>query len=96
MPSLFTTLQRYSSPQLDGGAFDSNNRKSIIIRISLFSLATNSEGAKCVEKERKALLSFKQGILQDDFGMLSTWRDEDNEDCCNWKGVYCSNETGSS
>ncbi|XP_028760800.1 receptor-like protein EIX1, partial [Neltuma alba] len=56
-----------------------------------FSLA---EGAKCVENERKALLLFKQGIVQDDSGMLSTWRDGDHEDCCNWKGVYCSNETG--
>ncbi|XP_028767322.1 receptor-like protein EIX1 [Neltuma alba] len=56
-----------------------------------FSLA---KGAKCVENERKALLLFKQGILQDDSGMLSTWRDGDHEDCCNWKGVHCSNETG--
>ncbi|XP_028767318.1 receptor-like protein 43 [Neltuma alba] len=56
-----------------------------------FSLA---EGAKCVENERKALLLFKQGILHDDSGMLSTWRGGDHEDCCNWKGVHCSNETG--
>ncbi|XP_028760803.1 receptor-like protein EIX1 [Neltuma alba] len=55
-----------------------------------FSLA---EGAKCIENERQALLLFKQGILQDDSGMLSTWRDGDHEDCCNWKGVHCSNET---
>nr|KYP31440.1 LRR receptor-like serine/threonine-protein kinase GSO2 [Cajanus cajan] len=27
--------------------------------------------------------------------MLSTWReDEDNRDCCTWKGIHCNNETG--
>ncbi|XP_028790363.1 receptor-like protein EIX2 [Neltuma alba] len=59
------------------------------------SLATDGEALKkCIEKEKKALLLFKQGIYVD-FGMLSTWRDGDGEDCCNWKGVHCSNQTGS-
>ncbi|XP_029125141.1 receptor-like protein EIX2 [Cajanus cajan] len=49
---------------------------------------------KCIEKERQALLSFKQG-LRDEFGILSTWReDEDKRDCCTWKGIQCNDETG--
>ncbi|XP_028788029.1 receptor-like protein EIX2 [Neltuma alba] len=59
-----------------------------------FSLATDGEALKkCIDKERKALLLFKQGIYVD-YGMLSTWRGEDDEDCCHWKGVHCSNQTG--
>ncbi|XP_029126279.1 receptor-like protein EIX2 [Cajanus cajan] len=49
---------------------------------------------KCIEKERQALLSFKHALRYDS-GMLSTWReDEDNRDCCTWKGIHCNNETG--
>ncbi|KEH17414.1 LRR receptor-like kinase [Medicago truncatula] len=48
---------------------------------------------KCKERERRALLTFKQG-LQDDYGMLSTWKGGQNEDCCKWKGVQCNIETG--
>ncbi|KAK7315200.1 hypothetical protein VNO77_33736 [Canavalia gladiata] len=49
-----------------------------------------SEELKCTEREREALLNFKQS-LTDDYGMLSTWK---NDDCCKWKGVECNNETG--
>ncbi|KAI9098520.1 hypothetical protein K1719_025145 [Acacia pycnantha] len=59
------------------------------------SLVANVEAInRCIGKERKALLLFKQGIHIDGFDALSTWRDGDNEDCCNWKGVSCSNKTG--
>ncbi|XP_029125589.1 receptor-like protein EIX1 [Cajanus cajan] len=49
---------------------------------------------KCNEKERPALLNFKHGLI-DGSGMLSTWREDDNNsDCCKWKGIECNNETG--
>ncbi|XP_027357429.1 receptor-like protein EIX2 [Abrus precatorius] len=49
---------------------------------------------KCIESERQALLNFKHSISHD-FGMLSTWSDDDsNRDCCKWKGIQCHNETG--
>jgi len=59
-----------------------------------FNSTSSTKEVKCKEKEREAVLRFKQG-LHDDYGMLSTWRnDENNRDCCKWKGIGCSNETG--
>ncbi|QCD94633.1 LRR receptor-like serine/threonine-protein kinase FLS2 [Vigna unguiculata] len=58
------------------------------------SILGSSLNVKCIERERQALLNFKQG-LQDDFGMMSTWsNDKNNTDCCIWNGVECNNETG--
>ncbi|AES97239.1 LRR amino-terminal domain protein [Medicago truncatula] len=59
-----------------------------------FNSTSSTKEVKCKEREKEALLRFKQG-LQDDNGMLSTWRDDEkNRDCCKWKGIGCSNETG--
>ncbi|KAL6311409.1 hypothetical protein AAG906_035501 [Vitis piasezkii] len=46
----------------------------------------------CIERERQALLHFKHGLV-DEFGLLSSWGD-DNRDCCQWRGVQCSNQSG--
>uniref|UniRef100_A0A453MVR7 Uncharacterized protein n=1 Tax=Aegilops tauschii subsp. strangulata TaxID=200361 RepID=A0A453MVR7_AEGTS len=43
----------------------------------------------CVAIERSALLSFRAG-LSDPGNLLSSWK---GDDCCQWKGVYCSNRT---
>ncbi|XP_022634598.1 receptor-like protein 12 [Vigna radiata var. radiata] len=49
---------------------------------------------KCTETERKALLTFKQSLV-DDFGMLSTWTNHlNNTDCCKWKRIQCNHQTG--
>ncbi|KAL6320659.1 hypothetical protein AAG906_008659 [Vitis piasezkii] len=48
----------------------------------------------CRERERQALLHFKQGVV-DDYGVLSSWGNgEDKRDCCKWAGVECNNQTG--
>ncbi|XP_021800992.1 probable LRR receptor-like serine/threonine-protein kinase At1g34110 [Prunus avium] len=50
-----------------------------------------------IERERQALLAFKQGLVVDTRGQIvSTWGTSEgqNKDCCTWKGVYCSNQTG--
>ena len=49
----------------------------------------------CRERERQALLHFKQGVVHDDNGVLSSWGNgEDKRDCCKWAGVECNNQTG--
>ena len=53
-------------------------------------LVYSKEDVKCIQNERLALLQFKSGFV-DEFGMLSSWT---IEDCCQWKGVGCSNLTG--
>nr|XP_051209121.1 receptor-like protein EIX2 isoform X2 [Lolium perenne] len=44
----------------------------------------------CIPRERDALRDFKAG-LNDSGDILSSWR---GADCCQWKGVVCSNRTG--
>ncbi|ONI22866.1 hypothetical protein PRUPE_2G155600 [Prunus persica] len=49
---------------------------------------------RCKERERKALLAFKRGLV-DDHNLLSPWSSEaQKQDCCRWIGVSCSNQTG--
>ncbi|KAG5549811.1 hypothetical protein RHGRI_014949 [Rhododendron griersonianum] len=42
----------------------------------------------CIERERQALLKFKEALI-DDEGRLSSWGS--TKDCCKWEGVHCSN-----
>ncbi|ESW24073.1 hypothetical protein PHAVU_004G100300 [Phaseolus vulgaris] len=59
-----------------------------------FNNSSKSSELKCIERERQALLNFKQGLI-DEFGMLSTWTNHhNNTDCCKWKHIHCNNETG--
>ena len=52
----------------------------------------DANNIRCPERERQALLKFKKALF-DDYGRLSSWRSKD-KNCCNWKGVHCSNQTG--
>ncbi|BAF28463.1 receptor-like protein EIX2 [Oryza sativa Japonica Group] len=54
-------------------------------------------GNYCKPRERDALLAFKEGVTDDPAGLLASWRrggGQLQEDCCQWRGVRCSNRTG--
>ncbi|EAZ05523.1 hypothetical protein OsI_27741 [Oryza sativa Indica Group] len=51
--------------------------------------------ASCSPHERDALLAFKHGITSDNSSFLSSWRRRGKEDdCCRWRGIACSSQTG--
>ncbi|KAK7844200.1 receptor-like protein eix2 [Quercus suber] len=54
----------------------------------------DSDNIRCLDGERQALPKLKKGFL-DAYGNLSSWGSGDEyKNCCNWKGVHCSNQTG--
>ncbi|KAI8007391.1 Receptor-like protein EIX2 [Camellia lanceoleosa] len=49
---------------------------------------------RCIEREKQALLKFKEAAVVD-FSVLSSWgNEEDKKDCCKWSGVHCNNHSG--
>uniref|UniRef100_A0A0D9XT91 Leucine-rich repeat-containing N-terminal plant-type domain-containing protein n=1 Tax=Leersia perrieri TaxID=77586 RepID=A0A0D9XT91_9ORYZ len=49
----------------------------------------------CWPKERDALLAFKEVITNDTYNSLASWQPAGRQsDCCRWKGVTCSSQTG--
>ncbi|XP_047949705.1 receptor-like protein EIX2 [Salvia hispanica] len=64
--------------------------KYVLVVLLFYVIVSGDAEVRCIESEREALLSFKNGLI-DKRGILSSW--ESNE-CCKWHGVECSNTTG--
>ncbi|XP_044365381.1 receptor-like protein EIX2 [Triticum aestivum] len=62
---------------------------------TLLLAASSHVPAACTPQVRDALLAFKRGITGEigTAGLLASWR-KDDVDCCQWRGVRCSNRTG--
>ncbi|KAL1555494.1 receptor-like protein EIX2 isoform X1 [Salvia divinorum] len=70
----------------------SHKGKSIklILIVLLYVFVSGDAEVRCIESEREALLSFKNGLI-DEYDVLSSWQ---SKECCKWHGVECSSTTG--
>ncbi|RDY00653.1 LRR receptor-like serine/threonine-protein kinase GSO1, partial [Mucuna pruriens] len=65
----------------------------LLFHSSRLEASLKSGKPKCREREKEALLNFKQSLI-DYYHMLPTWTDHhNNTDCCKWKGIQCNNVT---
>ncbi|KAI9091614.1 hypothetical protein K1719_028057 [Acacia pycnantha] len=63
----------------------------LIVALCVFMCAGDSNLKSCVETDKQALLKLKVDFT-DDFGILSSWKQE--ADCCEWNGISCNRLTG--
>ena len=69
------------------------NSLQFLLTFVLFLFCTKPT-LSCIEQERQALLKIKEDLI-DDYGHLHSWSaEEGSKDCCKWRGVRCSNQTG--
>ncbi|CAL4992484.1 unnamed protein product [Urochloa decumbens] len=64
----------------------------LLLLVTTTAALSSSSMIGCLTHERDALLVFKQGITGDPDSRLVSWHE--GEDCCRWRGVGCSNQTG--
>ncbi|XP_074294434.1 uncharacterized protein LOC141622286 [Silene latifolia] len=58
------------------------------------TVVARRKNVTCIDQERDALLKFKHDIQSDECGLLDSWVTPNTPDCCTWKGVSCSNQSG--
>ncbi|KAF7815334.1 receptor-like protein EIX2 [Senna tora] len=76
-----------SSSPSEVSTYDSYKPDKGWIKINVDGNSTSS----CNERERLALLKFRESFTRTTLGPLSSW---EGDDCCNWKGVSCDAITG--
>ncbi|XP_057419919.1 receptor-like protein EIX2 [Lotus japonicus] len=64
---------------------------AITVNLGMSHETNNNMTIRCNRKDQDLLSMFKQSI-KDPSNMLSSWSIE--KDCCNWKGVKCTNISG--
>uniref|UniRef100_A0A0A0KPL7 Leucine-rich repeat-containing N-terminal plant-type domain-containing protein n=1 Tax=Cucumis sativus TaxID=3659 RepID=A0A0A0KPL7_CUCSA len=64
----------------------------ILLLLLLHFCFSITAAAPCIQKERQALLRFKNSFYDDPSLRLASWNA--STDCCNWKGVGCNQITG--
>ncbi|KAH7667709.1 Non-specific serine/threonine protein kinase protein [Dioscorea alata] len=62
--------------------------------ITSTSTASDSTTKGCIKAERDALLAFKAQITHHKAHPISSWGDQNDDDCCHWVGVRCNNISG--
>ena len=74
-------------------SLDFNNISSRVV--GHWDIAKVPKVIRCIQREKEALLAFKQGLMDVD-NLLSSWGSEARkQDCCiSWEGVYCDEYTG--
>ncbi|KAI9099577.1 hypothetical protein K1719_024582 [Acacia pycnantha] len=65
---------------------------SLTLLLNPFYICQASDQHLCIPTEQKALLTFKQRLL-DPLNRLASWSDG-NPNCCNWTSVACNPVTG--
>ncbi|XP_027357236.1 receptor-like protein 19 [Abrus precatorius] len=63
--------------------------KGILMVCLVLQIVSAKQPIRCIQREREALLQFKATLVVD-YNMLSSWT---TPDCCQWKGIRCSNLT---
>ncbi|KAH7841904.1 hypothetical protein Vadar_019604 [Vaccinium darrowii] len=68
----------------------------VVLQLILSPALANGDAEKirCIERERQALLKFKEAVI-DDYGLFPSWGNT-TQDCCKWEGVHCGNHSTTS
>lgn len=59
----------------------------------IYILSSEVTAHGCHEEERRALLNIKSSLYDPSNRLISWGESRQSENCCNWHGIRCSNDT---